>query len=244
MSRQRSDKRNKAFHIWEKSGRAIPLVQIAKRLGTSASLVRKWKYEDAWDAKPTRKRGGQPGNNNAIGNKGGGAPPGNKNNWKNGKYESMWLSEVAMENRLKLMKMETNPLAILLNELRLLEYREFKLMRYINMIESGWDGKNVEEKFQIFREEAGEEPLFQDNLLKFQPIIEEKTELIERKIKTPQMLERILIIENTLTQVQARKTRCIALLDQFDRNELTTEELQLKIQRMKLEVNKLEAEAW
>lgn len=37
--------------------------------------------------KVRKKRGGQPGNKNAIGNRGGGAPLGNKNAWRHGVYE-------------------------------------------------------------------------------------------------------------------------------------------------------------
>ncbi|MNI92359.1 hypothetical protein D3C73_1501390 [compost metagenome] len=67
---------------------------------------------------------------------------------------------------------------------------------------------------------------------------------VETVTKTPQMLERLLAIEGQLSNVQGRKLKCIALLDQFDRNELTTAELQLKVERMQLEVNKLRTEAW
>ncbi len=35
----------------------------------------------------SKKRGGQPRNKNAVGNRGGGAPLGNKNAWRHGAYE-------------------------------------------------------------------------------------------------------------------------------------------------------------
>ncbi|MCF2719283.1 phage terminase small subunit [Paenibacillus sp. UKAQ_18] len=48
-------------------------------MGVSDSSIRKWKSLDKWDEVPEkRKRGGQTGNRNAKGNKGGaGGPPGN-----------------------------------------------------------------------------------------------------------------------------------------------------------------------
>lgn len=210
--------------MWERSGRTLKPVEIAKRLGISNVQVRKWKHEDAWEARPRRKRGGQLGNQNAAGNKGGGAPPENKNAWKTGAYASMWLSQVAAEHRLKLMQMETDPRKNLLNEISLLEYREFKMMELINKIEQGWDGKQTEETYVTEKDE--------------------QEVLTERKVKKPLMLERLLSIENALSTIQGRKLKCIALLDQFDRNELTTEELRVRIQRMQLEVNKLKTEAW
>lgn len=226
----------------------MPLVDIAKRLEVSAALIRKWKHEDAWDARPSRKRGGQPGNQNAAGNKGGGAPPGNQNGWKNGMYESMWMSEIAVEHKLKLMKTETDPRQILVNEIMLLEYSEFRLMRYMRLIEEGWDAKEIKSKQELFKEIVegiGDIPTFdEDGNIQAGRRTEYNMKVTEIITKTPQKLERLLAIQNTLSTVQGRKIRCITLLDQFDRNELTEEELKLKVERMKLEVNKLKEGAW
>ncbi|MEC0233721.1 phage terminase small subunit [Paenibacillus kribbensis] len=79
MSKVRSTNRKKALKIWLDSGRSIKLKDIALKLGVSDSSIRKWKSLDKWDEVPEkRKRGGQTGNRNAKGNKGGaGGPPGN-----------------------------------------------------------------------------------------------------------------------------------------------------------------------
>lgn len=248
MSRGRSEKRDKAFRMWERSGRTLPLVEIAKKLDVAASLVRKWKHEDAWEAKPSRKRGGQPGNKNAEGNKGGGAPPGNKNGWKHGMYESMWMSEIAAEHKIKFMMMETDPRQILVNEVSLLEYREYRLMRYSREIEQGWDSTIVQSKKQRFEtliKDIGDVPTFdEEGFLQTEKKVGHEMIEVETVTKTPQMLERLLAIEGQLSNVQGRKLKCIALLDQFERNELTTEELRLKVERMQLEVNKIRSEAW
>jgi uncharacterized protein YjcR len=50
-----------------------------------------------------RSRGGQPGNKNAVGNRGGGAPTGNKNALKHGDYTKDGLTE-----RLKMIKYHHN----------------------------------------------------------------------------------------------------------------------------------------
>lgn len=247
MSRRRSEKRDQAYEIWEKSGRKIKLVDISKRLGISASQVRKWKHLDAWDDKPRRKRGGQPGNKNAAGNSGGGAPPGNKNAWKHGEYESLWMSVIEADHKIKLMQTETDPRERLLNEIRLLEYREYMMMKNMKDIDEGKDRYSVARRYEVFEEEdpdANQEMEIVDGVPKFKPAIKQTKKLVEEKVNEPQKLERILQIHNALTQVQGRKIRCITLLDQFDRNELTTEELKLRIERMQLEVNKLRLEAW
>lgn len=160
----------------------------------------------------------------------------------------MWMSEIAVDHKLKLMKMETDPRQILVNEISLLEYREYRLMSYIRKIEDGWDDSEVkskQERFANIVEGIGDMPTFDDEgNLQTDRRVEYKMEVTEIVTKTPQKLESLLAIENALSTVQGRKLRCIALLDQFDRNELTNEELALKVERMKLEVNKLKAEAW
>ena len=99
MPRARSPNRDKAFQLWIDSQGQRELKDIAAELGVSPEQVRKWKHADGWDAKTKkvtlpngkghvtkRKQGGQPGNKNAVGNRGG-APPGNKNGFRHGAYE-------------------------------------------------------------------------------------------------------------------------------------------------------------
>lgn len=91
MARERSPNRQKAFDLWKDSQGTLPLKDIASALGVSDSQVRKWKNQDAWElagksnvtngkGNVTNKHpGGQIGNKNAVGNRGGpGAPKGNK----------------------------------------------------------------------------------------------------------------------------------------------------------------------
>ena len=68
------------------------LIEIASQLGVPEGTVRSWKNRYKWDcnvAKEKRnvakaKKGGQPGNKNAVGGKGGAAPKQNKNAEKHG----------------------------------------------------------------------------------------------------------------------------------------------------------------
>jgi uncharacterized protein YjcR len=54
----------------------MKLTEIADELGTSASLIRKWKFADKWDEIPLKRpRGAPKGNKNAVGNNGGGSKP-------------------------------------------------------------------------------------------------------------------------------------------------------------------------
>ena len=85
MPRARSPKRNEAYQLWLASDGKKKLKDIAAELGVSETQIRKWKNQDKWNGNVTnqmkgnvtkRKRGGQPGNKNAVGH---GAPKGNQN---------------------------------------------------------------------------------------------------------------------------------------------------------------------
>lgn len=109
MPRQRSPNRDKAFEIWEASGRTVMLKDIAAQLGVSESQIRKWKNQDQWEKVTLpksksnvtkRKKGGQPGNKNAVGNKGGnGGPEGNINAIKHGAYQTIYAAYLPEEEK-------------------------------------------------------------------------------------------------------------------------------------------------
>lgn len=78
--------------------------EIAEKYGVSVNTVKSWKQRNGWDRKgrtrlpkdAPKKKGGQPGNVNAYGNKGGAAPKGNNNAEKHG-FFSKWLPTEALE---------------------------------------------------------------------------------------------------------------------------------------------------
>lgn len=82
------------------------LIEIAETLGVPEGTVRSWKNRYGWAnatlQKPkrnvARKRGGQPGNKNAVGH-GGTGPPGNKNAVTHGTYETIYLQALPEEER-------------------------------------------------------------------------------------------------------------------------------------------------
>lgn len=81
MVRKRSENRDKAFNIYKEHNGNIKVKEIAEMLEETSGKISTWKSNDKWDEQLNiRKRGGQKGNKNAVGNKGGkGAPKGNLN---------------------------------------------------------------------------------------------------------------------------------------------------------------------
>lgn len=84
MGRQRSPNRDKAFELYKESNGKLTSKQIAKILDEKITNVNTWRVKDKW-SKDFNKIGAPYGNQNAIGNKGG-APKGNINSFKYGKY--------------------------------------------------------------------------------------------------------------------------------------------------------------
>jgi uncharacterized protein YjcR len=75
VARARSPKRDKAFEMWKESEGEILLKEIASKLGLKDSQIRKWKNQDKWD---DQMKGNVTKSNSNVTNKRG-APKGNQN---------------------------------------------------------------------------------------------------------------------------------------------------------------------
>lgn len=94
---RRSDEREAAraeYMARKKKGGEVNLRQLADDLHLKYDTVRRWKSKDRWDTPTGRKPGGQPGNQNAAGNSGGGAPAGNLNAEKDGAYSRIFFDKL------------------------------------------------------------------------------------------------------------------------------------------------------
>ncbi|AVM23261.1 phage terminase small subunit [Bacillus pumilus] len=102
MARARNPNRDKAFQLWKESDGSRLLKDIAEELGVTANTIRKWKANDKWDEEfkgsaPIEKgsapiRGAPKGNKNAVGNSGG-APVRNQNAKTHGFYSKHMPAE-------------------------------------------------------------------------------------------------------------------------------------------------------
>lgn len=98
LSREPNPEQKRALKLWIASGRTMKPMEIADKIGVSAALVRKWKSLGKWNELPDkRRRGGQLGNKNSKGNKGGdGPPPNNDNAVKHGLYRKFMPNDEEM----------------------------------------------------------------------------------------------------------------------------------------------------
>lgn len=222
MARARSPDRIKAEEIYLKHKGNIELVKIAEILDRPPGTIRGWKNKDSWDDKlngtlqkknterSKRKKGGQPGNKNAVGNKGGAAPPGNKNAVTTGEFETIFFDTLEPDEIGLIQYTIIEKKKLLEHEIQLLTVRERRMMKRIAALKETGDYTVVKTKIGI---ERGEQ-----------------TDLTESE----NVLEQIQTIEEALTRVQDKKQKAIDSLHKYE-----IDEEKLQIQKEKLELEKL-----
>ena len=192
------------------------LIEIAAALGVPEGTVRSWKNRYGWkNCNPNatlqskcnvaKKRGGQPGNKNAVGH-GGTGPPGNKNAVTTGEFETLLFDCLLPEERRLADAVPVDKGQLLLQEIRLLTVREYRMLKRIDALR-----KSEERSEAAGRYEIAVPPGM--TVIGYKAGIEKGkiTDLGEYK----GILGQIQAIEDALTRVQARKQRAIETLHKF-----------------------------
>jgi len=208
--------------------------EIAEKYGVSLSAVkswasRYWKKKNGCNPKekrlqPEKKkvatRGAPLGNRNAVGNKGGAAPPGNKNAVTTGEFETLLFDCLDQEERQLAAAVLADKEKLLLQEIRLLTVREHRMLKRIKAIgesiEILGNGEVAEGMTMVSRKSGIEKG--------------KETDLKEYHGK----LGQIQSIEDALTRVQARKQAAIDSLHRYG-----VDDVRLEIEMMKAELSSL-----
>lgn len=139
MARSRNPERDKTREMWIESGGKLTAKEIAAATGVKPEQIRKWKSLDKWqdtldDQIPPRKRGGQPGNQNAAGS---GAPFRNANAQSHGAYSTVHLDDLPPDKRAYIESITLDTASNMLRELQLLMAKEEDLKGKIRALENG-----------------------------------------------------------------------------------------------------------
>ncbi len=193
--------------------------EIAEKYGVSLSAVKSWatRYwkkngcnQKEKKLQPKKKkvatRGAPPGNQNAVGNKGGAAPPGNKNAVTTGEFETLLFDCLEPEERRLAEAVPTDKEQLLLQEIRLLTVRERRMLQRIENLRQS--------DFTTVKKKTGTEK-------------DKRTDLNEDHAT----LGQIQHIEDALTRVQARKQAAIDSLHRYG-----VDDARLEIELMKLDL--------
>ena len=195
----------------------MKLIDISKALEVPVGTIRSWKNRYNWDEKSNatlhkRKRnvakakGGQPGNQNAIGNHGGAAPEGNKNAVTTGEFETLLFDCLDPEEKQLAAAVPNDKEQLLFQEIQLLTVRERRMLKRIENLRQA--------DFTTVKKKKGTE--------------KDKWTDLDEKHAT---LGQIQNIEDALTRVQARKQAAIDSLHRFG-----VDDARLEIELMKLDM--------
>lgn len=209
MPRQRNPNRNKAYKLWEKSGRTLSPKEIGQKLGESPRLISRWKSEDKWADKSVPKPGAPKGNKNAKGNRGGtGGPPRNTHAETHGAYSKVYFDTLDDDERALLDAIQPDEEQILRVQLQDLVIKARRLKRRIKAEEDARGGLSLE------------------------GVVREKTPKGEKTVTyTTSTFERLIKLESELDKTQGRITKVTEALMRY-RNE----QARLSIERERLEL--------
>ena len=211
------------------------LIEISAALDVPEGTVRSWKNRYGWAnatlQKPkrnvARKRGGQPGNKNAVGH-GGTGPPGNKNAVTTGEFETLLFDCLDPEERRLADAVPADKEQLILQEIRLLTVREHRMLRRIEALrkaEEYYDNGELAAGMTMVSRKSGIEKDHETDLKEFQG-----------------KLGQIQSIEDALTRVQGRKQRAIEALHKFGFDDARLEIELAKVELASLKVGGQEAE--
>lgn len=273
MARKRDPRRDQAKKIWidnEKSGNENKLVDIAKQIGVPASTIRKWKSQDNWEEElekelnrnapnskesaPINKRnapkskGGQIGNKNALGNRGGAAPIGNKNAIGNkggaapmrnsnavrtGEYRSLWRDALDEDEKALLEIEEIDPIQECIDTIQLYAYREMFIMKRIKALREGLtplQRLTIKERKPV-KKEIQVEDLASNS---YKTMVVKDFDMVETSVQETEgdRIAAVLAHEEALTRIQDKKLKAIERLDSL----ANTTPRKLEIEERKLAI--------
>lgn len=204
MPKERNPKRDIAHRLWLESKKKRKLKDIAAELEISPTLIAKWKCVDDWEHTAlrkigdetiifiTNKKGGQPGNKNAVGC---GAPQSNKNSIKTGEFETIFFDTLEDDEINMIDRVTLDKKAVILHELQLLTVRERRVLKRLESYKARANQTaEVRTSFVIGK--------------------------VGQTVKTKPIAELILSTEESLTRIQSQKRQYIELLHKIDKAEL------------------------
>ncbi len=229
MARARSPNSIEAEEMY-KTG--MKLVDIAKKLDVPASTVRRWKSTQNWDQKKEKKKnerspkkktnarkkvGGQPGNKNAVGNRGGPLKPGDKIAEKHGAYSSVYWDVLDDTEKDMIEDIPKDEELLLIEQIQLFAVRERRIMAAINKY------RNMKGEVSLYGFSRGESKRTfktEEDKQHYEERIAEKISAGERlpgdmySIQTSMENKDNMIarLEKELSTVQSKKTKAIEAL--------------------------------
>ena len=202
------------------------LIEISDLLKIPEGTIRSWKNRYDWDnatlqkkkRNVAKKKGGQPGNKNAAGNRGGSAPGKNKNAVTTGEFETLLFDCLNLEEQRLVQAVPEDKQALLMQEIQLLTVRERRMLKRIELLRNAANEENKLAAGETGMTAVGHKKGLEND---------KETDLLEYRGK----LGQIQNIEDALTRVQARKQAAIDALHRY-----SVDDARLEIETMKVDL--------
>ncbi|MBA3926552.1 phage terminase small subunit [Listeria rustica] len=231
MAQKRNPQRDEAKQMWLESGKQIKLAEIAAKLETLPSTIRKWKSQDRWDDETNESapndKGSAPlrhasmkGNKNATGNKGGkgaplgndyakgnaggGAPPRNENAVKTGEYQTIMWGYLSDEEIALFQSIPDDPLVQITATIKELEIRKYRMAGLLDKAK-----KELTPSQKKTLKQLQEVPYIQDVKGTKVRVSREELSIVEEREESVDIFNRILSIEDALTRVTNQLVKAI-----------------------------------
>ena len=229
MARARDPNRDKAFEIYKEHNGNIPLKDIAAQLGKGEGTVRGWKNKDKWDEtlngtlqsnvrNVPNKVGAPKGNENAKGNRGNPTPKFSKRNSIAEKHG--FFSKYLPEETLEIMEaMNERSSADLIWDQIQIQYAAIIRAQKIMHVES--KDEMIKELKKHKDTEWGEEVEYE-----FQFAWERQAQLLTAQSRA-------------IGELRSSIRQFVEMADQDDERRLKLEQMQLAIDKTKVEIEKL-----
>lgn len=218
---RRSDERDAAraeYIARMKQAGEVNLRQLADDLHLKYDTVRRWKAKDGWEQQIGRKPGGQPGNKNARGNAGGGAPIGNANAEKDGAYSAIFFEKLSPAEKQIVEDAPRNSTALTSHEIGILLLREKYIIDKIKEYQSMPQDELIISSVMDMRKPGGSGKQKQDGA---------NQQIGMYQKETP--AQRILQLQEALNKVHGR---ILAAAAQMQKNEMDMLRLENEKQRL------------
>lgn len=231
MPRAPSEKMIKAEKLFNDG---MAMVEIAKKLGISDGTVRSWKNRYGWGDKSKKnkhnvakkgdkktatlqkkKKGGQPGNQNAKGSKGGSgaAPLRNKNAETHGAYSKVYWDSLDKDEMDLIDCMDDAEEQQLIMQLQMFSVRERRLMRNVKKYRELEEENHGLAVKALSKTKKVEDVTDSDG----NPILSGKYKKVTETsvTDTEPVMNSIMALEAELTKVQKAKTKAIETLSKY-----------------------------
>lgn len=246
MPRARDPNRDKAKELYLESDGKMLLKDIAEQLGKSDSQIRKWKNQDKWDnhlkgnvtnqskGNVTKQSGAPKGNKNAVGNRGNANPSSSFPKRNSTAEKHGFFSKFLPEETLEIMEAMNvrSPADLIWDQIQIQYAAIIRAQKIMNVTAKDEMIKELKKaKYDLIQKGKG------DNATIERVATEEEYEF---QFAWERQAQFLTAQSRAISELRTSIKQFIALVDEEDERKLKLEQMQLNVDKTKVEIDKLQ----